>query len=441
MKSKSYLQRLISPRIGFHYFQDTAHYTNHDLITWLPKLIQLNAKWIILQSDSTRAIPEQFLSGLINKGITPIVQISMPLPNAPSAADLQAILGAYARWGVKQVILFDKPNMVQAWSASGWSQQDLVERFIDKFLPLAMTVAQSGMTPVFPPLQPGGNYWDLTFLRLALQSIIRRGFSNLIKQMSLSAYAYTFGHELDWGLGGHEKWPKSKPYTKLSDSQDQCGFNNFEWVQSISRTVCGKEMPIIMLGAGIKEPGIAYSPEVQIEIVQNILERLNNIPETKGIPSYVQCCNFYLLAAEPGTAERSQAWFKSPDEAMPVVDFLTPEPENTDTPPLTGTAESKTSNPVVDSDQSLPIEHYLLLPQYEWGIADFHLDAARPFILKHHPTVGFSIQEALLARKITVVGGESSFPEELLDQMRLNGSIVDRISGDGTSIATQLAER
>jgi len=234
MKSKSYLQRLVSPRIGFHYFQDTAHYTNRDLVTWLPKMIQLNAKWIILRSDATRAIPEQFLSGLINNGITPIVHISMPLPNAPSSADLQAILDAYSRWGVKQVILFDKPNTVQAWSASGWSQQDLVERFIDKFIPLATAVAQSGMTPVFPPLQPGGNYWDLTFLRLALQSIIRRGYTNLIKQMSLSAYAYTFGNGLDWGLGAQAKWPKNKPYTKAPDTQDQCGFNNFEWVQSVA---------------------------------------------------------------------------------------------------------------------------------------------------------------------------------------------------------------
>lgn len=441
MKSKSYLQRLVSPRIGFHYFQDTAHYTNRDLVTWIPKLVQLNAKWIILRSESTRAIPEQFLSGLINKGITPIVQIFMPLPNAPAAADLQAILEAYSRWGVKQVILFDKPNTVQAWSASGWSQQDLVERFIDKFIPLAMTVAQSGMTPVFPPLQPGGNYWDLTFLRLALQSIIRRGYSNLIKQMALSAYSYTFGHELDWGVGAQAKWPKSKPYTKLPDSQDQCGFYNFEWVQSVARQLCGKEMPILMLGAGIKEPGIAYSPEVHIEIVQNILERLNHIPESRGIPTYVQCCNFYLLAAEPGTEEYAQAWFKSPDTAAPIVEFLTPIPENIDTPLPPEEVDSKSVEPVSDSSQLLPLEHYLLLPQYEWGVAEFHLDAARPFILKHHPTIGFSIQEAMLARKITVVGGESSFSEEVLEQMRSKGSLVDRISGDGTSIATQLAER
>jgi hypothetical protein len=81
------------------------------------------------------------------------------------------------------------------------------------------------------------------------------------------------------------------------------------------------------------------------------------------------------------------------------------------------------------------------LPKYEWGISDWHLEASKPFILKHQPTVGFSLDEAKLAVQVTVVGGEQSFSEEALTQLRNAGCQVDRISGDGTSIATQLAER
>ncbi len=60
---------------------------------------------------------------------------------------------------------------------------------------------------------------------------------------------------------------------------------------------------------------------------------------------------------------------------------------------------------------------------------------------KYAPTVGFSLEEAALAEKVTVIGNSVSFTDETLDQLRACGCQVERISGDGTSIATQLAER
>jgi hypothetical protein len=88
-----------------------------------------------------------------------------------------------------------------------------------------------------------------------------------------------------------------------------------------------------------------------------------------------------------------------------------------------------------------PINHYLLLPSYEWGVADWHLDVIRPFVKKYKPTIGFSLEEAHLASKVTVIGNKQSFSEEQLESLSASGSQVDRISGDGTSIATSLQER
>lgn len=88
-----------------------------------------------------------------------------------------------------------------------------------------------------------------------------------------------------------------------------------------------------------------------------------------------------------------------------------------------------------------PIPHYLILPAYEWGITDWHLNAARPFIRKYRPMIGFSLNHAYLAERVTVVGGVEHFPETALENLRSAGCRVDRISGDGTSIATQLAEK
>lgn len=440
-------RELISQRVGFHYFPDTAHYTNKDLSTWLPVLQRLKAAWLVLISDATRAIPEQFITGLINTGITPLVHIPLPLPNSPSAVDMKAILTAYARWGVKYIILFDRPNEMSSWSAAGWVQPNLVERFVDRFLPLAAAAAQAGLTPIFPPLQPGGSYWDTTFLKQSLQSMQRRGYTSLIKQMGLASYAFTYNHDMEYGAGGPVKWPKSMPYVTDPASQDQRGFHNYEWLQSAARSVCDADLPVFMLGAGIKEPSQPYSPETHAGICLTILEKLNGLTSERAVPEYVKGCNFYLLSAEPESTEYSCAWFKSPDDYLPVVDLLMPAhsselyENNIEVSEIADTSSGEKVIPGKEAAQDHPIEHYLLLPVYEWGIADFHLEVTRPFVQKYHPTIGFSIQEATLARRVTVIGGEQTFPEQSLEELRKSGSMVERVSGDGTSIATQLSER
>ncbi|MRS04895.1 hypothetical protein EG832_17020, partial [bacterium] len=63
-----------SKRLGLHYFNDTLHYTNHDLVDWLPVLKKMNVSTLILKSAPTRAIPEQFISALIGADITPVIQ-------------------------------------------------------------------------------------------------------------------------------------------------------------------------------------------------------------------------------------------------------------------------------------------------------------------------------------------------------------------------------
>lgn len=441
-------RELITQRVGFHYFPDTAHYTKKDLSTWLPILKQLKASWLVLISEANRAIPEHFIAGLMAAGITPLIHFPLSLPNSQSAADMKALLSAYARWGIKYVILFDRPNDLTSWTAAGWVQQDLIERFVDRFLPLVTLAVQTGITPVFPPLQPGGSYWDLTFLKQSLQSIQRRGHSDLIKKMGLSSFAYTFNHELEYGTGGPEAWKGAIPYAHNPAIEDQRGFRNFEWQQSIVRTFISKDLPVFMLGAGIKEQGVPYSPETHAGVCLNILERLKGITPENAIPAYVKSCSFYLLSASEDSPENDCAWFKTQDDHLPIVDFLLSRPEEEAAPTTGIQPETKADTPPAPRETihttpviSHPIEHYLLLPVYEWGIADFHLEVTRPFIQKHQPTIGFSAADAALARKVTVIGGEQTFPEEVLNGLRASGSNVVRISGDGTSIATQLAER
>jgi hypothetical protein len=423
-------------KIGFHYFQDTAHYTNKDLNQWLPELINLNAGWLVLQSDATRAIPEQFIHGLIQQGITPIVHFNLRLPDAPAPADLHAILEAYAHWGVKFVVLFNTPNLISSWSQASWSQQDLVERFIDRFLPLAMEATKAGLTPVFPPLEPGGDYWDTSFLRSALSSIKRRGYQSLLNKMPIAATSYTFNHDLNWGDGGPEKWQEVKPYFTPANSEDQCGFNNYQWVEATAKSIGMKDVSIFQFGCGMKSRIDTYSPIMHAEIVQSILDRMGD-PRFSSVVS----SNFWLLAAEPGTEEYSQAWFKTDGKVSPIVRILnTGDEENIKYFQKSPMEQSKATEPL-ENEPVHPVEHYLLLPAFEWGVAEWYLEVARPFIVKHKPAIGFSIEEASLAKKVTIVGGDKFFNPEAVAHLRSTGCEVEQISGDGTSIATLLAER
>jgi hypothetical protein len=153
-------------------------------------------------------------------------------------------------------------------------------------------------------------------------------------------------------------------------------------------------------------------------------------------------CNFWLLTAETGNDKTSAAWFSPNGEAAPSASLLEnwiargeKTPEWKTRPRKTEAVKKGWENP------DYPISHYLLLPAFEWGVTDWHLNAARPFIRKHRPVIGFSLAEAAFAARVTVVGGAQQFPESELNALRAAGCSVERITGDGTDIASQLAEK
>ncbi len=60
-----------------------------------------------------------------------------------------------------------------------------------------------------------------------------------------------------------------------------------------------------------------------------------------------------------------------------------------------------------DPEKTKPhaITHYVLLPLYAWGAAEWDLQVIQPLLQEEHPTVGFSLTEARLADRVTVMGG------------------------------------
>ena len=150
-------------RLGFHYFPDDSHYTGRDLEQWLPVLLKLAARWLVLSASPKRSIPEPFVRGIVEAGIRPVVWIKSGMSDT-SPRELAPLLTSYSAWGVQEVVVFDRPNQRTSWTTTDWSRPDLVERFVDRMLPILQLEKSVGLNPVFPPLEPGGDYWDTAFL-------------------------------------------------------------------------------------------------------------------------------------------------------------------------------------------------------------------------------------------------------------------------------------
>jgi len=73
---------------------------------------------------------------------------------------------------------------------------------------------------------------------------------------------------------------------------------------------------------------------------------------------------------------------------------------------------------------------------YAWGAADWDLALVQPLIQQGHATIGFSLTEARLARRVTVVGGSGAVSAAALEMLRRNGCQVERLMEDGTLIAS-----
>lgn len=437
-------------RIGFHYFPDTFHYRETDLNAWLPELKALGASWLTLVAPADRAIPEVFIKGLIDAGIEPILHFHLSLKTPPKLTDLTVLFDVYASWGVKYAVLFNRPNCHEEWTNNNWAQQNLVLRFLDFFVPLSEAVCRAGMTPVFPPLEPGGDFWDTTFLRSALQGLLDQSRQGLLDKLALGAYAWAHSLSLNWGAGGPERWAGAFPYSTPEGEENQMGFRIFDWYTTICEAVLGKKLPVLLLATGSHPGRTENSKSSPMTEGEHALRNLqiagllageeirDGETKLKPIPDHVLAGNFWLLAANPKSLEADAAWYQAEGRASPAVEYLK---ERARSKPKQQTVKTKgldegTNQNTCQRDK--PVKHYLLLPTYEWGVANWHLEVIRPFIQKHMPTIGFSIEEAATAGKVTIVGGEQAFPSTEIQKLKAAGCIVEQISGDGTSIATQL---
>lgn len=411
--------------IGFSYFSTPEYLIRKRVETWFPLIQQLGGTQVILKADFSRAIPEDVFLSAKENGLEPIVHFTSELPLARKFNDLSIILDSYARWGVQYIILGDKPNTKTAWQGTGWQYDNLVDHFLDRFIPIANYIEQIGMTPILPPLQPGGDYWDTAFMEKVFNGLKRRKMTGLLEILCLASYGYSFDRLLSWGAGGPEQWPSSKPYLTPEGQEDQIGFQNFEWVQAIALRAIGRKVPVIMLDAGNSGAVTIQNADAIIESIQLILEacRGENNETTISMDEY------------PRLNENLISCSFSLDTLLEVFNGeLSIETLATIFKPGSKRLE-RSSKSVEDQKQ---ISHYLLLPWHDSGVSDVVLNKVRPVIKQLRPTIGFSIEEATRARKVTIFPDPLLFTDNVIDSLRSAGCRVDVLPQSGIEIATHL---
>lgn len=416
----------MNKRLGFHYFQDTLHYLERDLSQVLPELKSLESAWLLLKSPHTVAIPEEFITGLIANGIKPIVHFDFQVNSNVKPEDIRILLTQYAKWGVKYIIFFDKPNTKKAWMPGTWSQGDLVERFLDRYLPFVRLAEQNGMTPVFPALEPGGDYWDLSFLRKAFQLAKQRRSLEFGANLHIAVSAQSFSHPIDWGNGGEMKWRMPRPYAKTEiGEQDHFGINTYQWYAQIAKNTlnCSPKIILLYMGTAELKKGKMDENLDYDRLVNLVIDDADLLVEDFTIDKNVIACLFWLMNT-PKKRDRQDTTpttlFETQEQTKPEwIEDLQAKVEETQK----HTAEFNVAESLADWVH--PIDHYLLLPSYEWGIPVNTLDKVRPIIAESRPTIGFSITEACNARKVTVWNENGAFSEQDIQTLREAGCNID----------------
>jgi hypothetical protein len=410
-------------KIGFHYFQDLNHYQSRDLALWKPELESLQAGWLVMKASPSYAIPEEFISGLLDSGVQPVIHFDFPVNSEIRAEDLRILLSSYAKWGVKYVIFFDRPNMKSSWLNDTWSQGDLVERFLDRYLPFVRAAEQHGLVPVFPPLQPGGDYWDLSFLKKVLNLAKQRRSLDFVSNLHIAVSSQTFNHPLSWGAGGKRNWKVPRPYSKSEiGEEDHIGFNTWQWYSDLVNSILGVDPKMFLFYFGSSDiRSSVLDPKVTFEeLIEFALSPSEEAGRAADQKNNILGCLFWILSSSEESQEGITAFFDV--NGTPKVAEIPKYKEK-----LEHTRKQTLEYAVSDRLAAwiYPIDHYLLLPSYEWGIPENTLDRIRPIIRDSRPTIGFSLIEATNARKVTIWNENGAFSGHDIDILREAGCLID----------------
>jgi hypothetical protein len=430
-------------RLGLHYFPDTDHYSRQELERWLPVFTRIGISWLTLISPLERAIPEDFIRGLVQAQIQPIIQFFPPLGQTQNLTKFTSLFRIYADWGIKYVAPYERPNLRAVWQSNHWAQASITDLFIDTYIPTARRIMDYGMQPVFPPMEPGGDFWDLAFLRLSLEALIRRKEDELLHNLILGAYGYTNPSSWFWGAGGQEKWPSARPYNLSMGSEDHRGFYIFDWYNTISQAVLDRPLPMLLLRAGhLQSPLVMAQAKNKYDEIAEIwfnLSQNQRTTLTHPIPENLLGCCFWLLSSEKSSRYVPSTLYY-PD-GLPTTSGNMLEKIARQSQQSIIFDRHQNSNPPAHplNLSAYPITNYVLLPNNGFpntGSSTPHLQK----LLKAKKVVfGTSLLEASLARRVILIGNARAYGAQQLTNLQRAGCEIIGCEASGIELARLLA--
>jgi len=398
-----------SNKLGFHYFLDVEHFKTADSIFWAHKLQEINAKWLVIKNPKDRAIPEEFIRAFSEAGISLVINFDEEVCSEVNFSNLATLLNVYGKWGVKYAYLFEKPNLRSKWGDTKWNTYDIVEKHLKSFVHFAQLCVENRIKPVFSPLFPGGDYWDLAFFEKSLEGLAHTT-PQIKNNLVLSAFGWDWGRSIDWGSGGKNKWPKTRPFHKKQNTQNQQSFRTYEWYLELSEKVFGKKFPIIILEAGVPngcfvENSADTAPTDISFAITNLLNG-KNVYDPKNpeqllspIPSEVIGCNFFVLSAQTEKKYFPYRWFTP--KGFPLPPALTLGLTSDVSTPQTEILPAQTDIPI--KQFQFKYRRYILFSDSLKIDMPNLLEKLDPYIRRFKPHLGFSKVEAANAAYILFI--------------------------------------
>jgi hypothetical protein len=397
-----------SNKLGFHYFLDAERFKQEDASLWINKLKEIGAKWLVVSNPHERAIPEDFIRSFSRSGINLVVNLNQQLNSQYVLKKILPLLQVYGKWGLKYACLFEKPNIKSSWGEIEWNKQNIVETHLDKFIQFAQTCTNNNIKPIFSPLFPGGDYWDLAFLEESLKGLALKASPKVLNNIVLSAFGWTFGHSIEWGAGGKKKWINSKPFTVDQNAQDQKGFRTYEWYLEISKKVLGVKLPIFIFEAG-KNNGndnekTLFAPD-NLAIVPNLLSGENIFNPQKPtqllspIPKEVLGCFLFILSASQDQNYFPYRWFESAGEPLEIAMNFGAKKN------VSEGEKDIDPYPSMSVEKEMNFKHrrYILIMEELQNNMPILLEKLDAYIREFKPQIGFSQKEALNSAYILAI--------------------------------------
>ena len=439
-----------SKKLGFHYYKDAGHFDDPSLDYWLPKLQAAGASWLVVYAPENGEIPENFIQRLRAARIEPIVVMNYAISNPPSMQIFQQRMAYFHSIGIHMVQFFNRPNMRNSWNAEEWIKPGLVTRFIRKFADYAVVCVREKVIPLFPLLEPGGDYWDLAFLRSGIKVLKKEYSESLLSNLVFSGSAGLDRHPVTWNQGGPSAYPPAAPYSE--GKVDHRGFYLYAWYEEILRKEVGKNVPILLMNAGMWDPSAGIFDVVTKESRQQYLNILNMLQEVtlKGegrIPSYVLSCCVYKLPSAESLSAAIPAEYNTPGDLFgPEAKSLAAE-NNTFGEKLKEKINSlKNFDPAAEIRnfgtkialmfnrirriifQGESLKEYFLLPEVSSLFTEEQLNIIRQYIKIHSCASGSDLNEALASKNVIMLDDQALYPAYMLRQLQDRGCVVHTVS-------------